>query len=224
MINRTHHNVSTSFFEDCGSPINIGHLELHCPEDTQYILRMIIRCDGGNYIIPQELDWVMPIISLSIKHQKQIGVDHPFCYVTVRHGLVSSTTDDEWHVDGFSTRIAHTPEQNYIWSNVSPTEYAENLKVTFPNDFDPLKHNVNTFLEKHITKINQCDENAVYCCDPYILHRRPTVDTNIRRTFVRVSHVPIEIDDIKNTQNDHLPRLNTKDGVSFRNTLINYGE
>ena len=42
----------------------------------------------------------------ALKHQREvIQVTHSFCYITIRNGLVKSKTDEEWHVDGFSTKI-----------------------------------------------------------------------------------------------------------------------
>jgi hypothetical protein len=42
------------------------------------------------------------------------------------------------------------------------------------------------------------------------------------RTFVRISFVPIEINDINNTKNLLIPRVYSGDGVAYRNRLINY--
>ena len=57
----------------------------------------------------------------------------------MRSGLVTSITDDEWHVDGFSMRVPQVPEQNYIWSDVYPTEQLwQRFKI--PQTFDPKRH------------------------------------------------------------------------------------
>lgn len=224
IIERAKRDVSVSEFENNVEPIELSKIDVNCPYDTQYILRMCICDDGINYNIPDELKWLTPLFIEAMTHQlNAVDVEKQFCYITVRHGLVTSVTDDEWHVDGFSTKISHVPEQNYIWTNSIPTEYT-NVSVKFPDDFDALKHNVNHFLQEHITEeVKQCKENVLYCLDPYILHRRPSISTGTKRTFVRISFVPIIIDDVNNTQNPLLPQKYINDGVAFRNKLETYG-
>ena len=216
--------VSVKEFKNAGKPLNIKEIDLEIPNEEQYILRMVVSVNGQDFYIPKELDWIKPLFNEALKHQREvIQVTHSFCYITIRHGLVKSKTDEEWHVDGFSTKITHIPEQNYTWCNKIGTEYSD-LNIEFPNDFDPNKFNVNLFLEKHINKnnIHKCKEKTLYCFDPYIVHRRPIESENTIRTFVRISFVPIEINDINNTQNKLLQRLYTEDGVAKRNTLIKY--
>ena len=223
IIDRAWRNVSVSGFENNVEPIELTKIDVECPFDEQYILRMCVCSYGENYTFPPELEWVKPLWREAYRHQyDEIDMIKMFCYITVRHGIVKSVTDDEWHVDGFSTKIPHKPEQNYIWTNSIPTEYT-NVSVKFPEDFDPLKYNVNHFLQQHITEeVKQCKENVLYCLDPYILHRRPSVSTGTKRTFVRISFVPIMIDDVNNTQNPLLPQKYTKDGVAFRKKLSTY--
>lgn len=101
---RAHHLVSLKGFKDAGLPERLSHIELKPTSAEQYILRMAIRVDGGEMHLPKELEWLTPMIDMASAHQEQLGVNHPFCYVTVRHGMVKSQTDDQWHVDGFSTK------------------------------------------------------------------------------------------------------------------------
>lgn len=226
IIERAKRIVSVSEFENNVEPTELSKIVLTCPYDTQYILRMCICSDGENFIIPSELNWLKPILIESITHQANaINHDKLFCYVTVRHGVVTSVTDDEWHVDGFSTKVPHVPEQNYIWTNRIPTEYT-NVSVKFPEDFNPLVHNVNKYLQNFVNEdnIKQCKESVVYCLDPYILHRRPVLSTKKPRTFVRISFVPILINDVNNTPNPNLVQENTADGVQYRNELKDYHE
>lgn len=206
------------------TPENVDEISLSCPYEEQYILRMPIRVDGKEYKIPREIEWVIPMLSKAMDYQKTIvNIEHSFCYVTVRHGNVKSETDDEWHVDGFSTKISHIPEQNYIWSDIFPTQFVVQ-SFSFPEDFDPLRYNVNHFLESQIdvNNIRSCENNHIYCLDPYILHRRPHIPIENKRTFVRISFVPIEINDINNTQNPLIPRQYDKDGVLMRDELDLY--
>jgi len=223
IVGRAKQLVSVLEFENNVEPIELSKILIECPHDTQYVLRMCVSADGNNLNIPPELKWLQPLVIEALMHQlNAVQVEKQFCYITVRHGKVKSVTDNEWHVDGFSTKVPHVPEQNYIWTNSIPTEYT-NVSVKFPDDFDPLVHNVNFFLQEHITEeVKQCKPNVMYCLDPYILHRRPSESTAKVRTFVRISFVPIMINDINNTQNPLLPQEYTSDGISFRNTLKKY--
>jgi hypothetical protein len=222
--NRSAQILNLKPYEDEPRPEKVGFEKLSCPFPEQYILRMPIRVDGKQFLIPKKIDWIKPFFQKALDYQRNtIQIEHSFCYVTVRHGYIKSETDDEWHVDGFSTKISHIPEQNYIWSNCYPTEYLVN-SITFPDDFNPLIHNINSYLSNYVTKekIKKCLPNVIYCIDPYILHRRPKVKKCHKRTFCRISFTPIEINDINNTPNPFISRHYTNDGVNLRNKLIPY--
>jgi hypothetical protein len=186
---------------------------------------MIIKIPHHEFQIPEELKWLKNIIETCIKQQELIGIRQPYCYVTVRHGLVQSQQDDEWHTDGFSTAISHLPEQNYIISDSYPTEYVEK-KIKFPNDFNPDKHNIHLYFNDIIndSDIKIAKPNTLYLLDPYIIHRRSkNIPQNVVRTFVRISFTPIEIMDDNNTINPILPmRKYNRDGVIIRNKLTKY--
>jgi hypothetical protein len=207
------------------TPEYSGDWKGSCPFDRQYILRCLIKKPFENFQLSDDLIWCSELIWKTEQNQKRLGIRQPFCYITVRHGLVESVTDDEWHVDGFSQTITHLPEQNYAWSNVCSTEYIVK-PIEFPDDFDPLKHNIHLFFQDSITsedKIHRMVQNSIYCFDPYIIHRHPQVPAGLVRTFVRVSYTPIEIIDKTNTQNPLLPTFATRDAVKdFRQSLVRY--
>lgn len=207
-------------------PELVEKFQIQCPYDNQYILRMLVRKGLDDYLIPSELSWIKSLLFRAGKYQnEQISIRHSFCYITIRRGLVRSVTDDEWHVDGFSTRISHIPEQNYIWSDVWPTEFM--IKpIEFPTEFNPVKHNIHKFIQSAISErdeIQAAQENSLYCFDPYVIHRRPNVPKNVKRTMVRISFTPIEIQDKNNTPNPLMEGkdIYNRDGVKeFRNQLI----
>lgn len=157
-----------------------------------------------------------------IELQEQNDLFHPFVYVTVRHGEVTSTTDDEWHVDGFSMRKEHVPEQNYIFTDVFPTEYVDQ-SFPVPEDFDPMQHNLHWFLQDQVKTKNIKELPSKQWCliDPYVVHRRPKVCSGTQRTFIRVSFVPIEIESDLNTPNPLL-LCRRYEGSDIRNRLIRY--
>lgn len=204
----------------------VGPHKINCPHDSQYILRMLVKRAYTDFLLPDELHWIKTLLDEVYKYQTEVlNVHHLYCYITVRHGNVITKTDDQWHVDGFSTKITHIPEQNYIISNAYPTEYVER-SFNFPNDFDPMKHNVHQFFEDHIVSedVKLAQPNTIYCIDPYVAHRRPSdIPDDFLRTFVRISFTPIEIMDDNNTENPLLKvEKYNRDGVQIRNKLIKY--
>lgn len=207
-------------------PELVRYIKVYCPYERQYVLRMLIKEAYNSFKIPEELKWIEPIVEEAYRYQKEVvKIEHSFCYVTIRHGLVTSVTDDEWHVDGFSTLISHIPEQNYGWANCYATECIIK-KIKFPKDFNSLVHNAHPFIQSKINKqdnLFNIPSNMLFCFDPYVIHRRPQVPEDTIRTFVRVSFDPIEIKDINNTPNPLIPKQYKRDGVKdFRNQLINY--
>jgi len=185
---------------------------------------MLIKKPFTEFLIPDNLKWCEPAINYANAYQKINGIKQPFCYLTVRSGIVDSSKDDEWHADGFSMNITHIPEQNYIWADCFPTEVVYD-KFKIPNDFNPFKHNIHLFFQDSIgedSKIKVLKPNTLYCLDPYVVHRRPPISQGTQRTFVRVSFTPIEIDDKNNTINPLLPTFYSRDGVGYRNTLSRY--
>lgn len=201
-------------------------MDLICPCETQRILRCIVREPRSEFAIPEELQWLKDAILKADEYQRNvIQVNHPFCHVTVRHGEVVSQLDDEFHSDGFTMRTTNLPEQNYVWTNVFPTEYVLR-KFEIPDDFDPLRHNLHQFFQDTIDErdpILTCKEKTFYIFDPYVIHRRPVKTRGMLRTFVRITFAPIEIADVNNTQNPLIPRQHTYCGLrDFRNKLLRY--
>ncbi len=203
-------------------------IPLSAPVDTQAILRMLVRPKYGKWYIPDELRWLESTILLLSNIDKYItGIEESFCYVTVRHGIPFTTTDGEFHFDGSSFRTDIIPERNYIWVNHTPCEYKAG-ELSFPDDFNPCKHNLFTFASDALSDapIQKTEAGKWYMLSPFCLHRRPPVDPDKSRTFIRVCFTDIEGRDINNTQN---PLLKTdaygRDPVkTFRNKLSNYKE
>lgn len=224
MLKRSKENLSLKNYSEFCEPFKICKIDLDIPKNDIKILRMCIRNNGGEYHIPDSLNWLNDYFHKVLDHHKNFfGVEYPFSYVTVRSGLTEFQTDSAWHVDGFSMREEHLPEKNYIWTSNEGTEYIEK-NFYIPESFDPLLYNINNYLSQFVKDkdIKKLESGFIYCIDPYILHRRPPTTQNIRRTFVRISFVPIQINDVRNTQNPLLPVEYTKDGIDFRNKLLNY--
>jgi hypothetical protein len=220
--------INLAQFQQANPVEYVGTLSLTPPQGQQYILRMLIRRPFQDFQIPAEIAWVTPLVQKSDQHQQEsIQVRHPYCYITIRSGLVESVTDDEWHTDGFSMNITHLPEQNYGWANCHPTEFVTQ-PIKFPADFSPFKHNVHQFIQDMLTRnpttIEPGVPNGIYCFDPYVIHRRPQVPSGVHRAFIRISFTPIEIVDDHNTPNPLLPvpKYNRDALKTFRNQLERY--
>lgn len=190
--------VNLNEFENICPPEYVFDYTLDCPYERQYILRMMIKQPHSDFKIPSELNWVSDLVEKCHKNQIDNNIRQSYCYITVRHGLHDAVTDDEWHTDGYSEVISHIPEQNYIVTSNDCTEYIE-MPILFPKDFDSLKHNVvnyiNNEVDKRKPKIKTAEPNKVYVFDPYVIHRRPPEAFGKKRTFVRITFVPIEIYD-----------------------------
>jgi hypothetical protein len=177
--------------------------------DRQYILRMLVRRPGDtNLTLPPELEWIQFCAEHCGSIQAHNGLDpvKDFTYVTVRHGLVTTETDDLWHVDGFSMRMPHRPEQNYVYSDRDGTEVLhQGFKI--PDTFDPKRHNIHQYFQDYAdeSKIKAMNPGTLYCIDPYIVHRRPTLTSGKMRTFFRISFIPIEVEDDTCTPNPLFP-------------------
>lgn len=155
--------------------------------------------------------------------QYHYGIRTQFVYITVRSGPVVSVTDDLWHVDGFSMRVPHPPEQNYIWSNCHGTEWLDQ-EFVLPSDFDPMRHNIHQYFQDRARpeNIRVLEPHVLYGIDPYVVHRRPQVPAGVFRTFFRISFVPIEIEDDTCTVNPYLPREKPYARKDIRERLARY--
>lgn len=207
LFTRAVNNLSLSVYQNADQSVMEMSETTVKPPDDQYILRMLIKSpETSGFVIPDELEWLRNTI-LSAETVQNIIRPRPYVYVTVRCGEVRTKTDDEWHVDGFSMRVTHQPETNYIWSDCYPTEVL-NQKFAIPNDFDPMKHNLHSYFQKYAKEENVRVLRAqhVAIIDPYIVHRRPKVPVGVKRKFFRISFIPIEIEDDTCMQNPLLPK------------------
>lgn len=182
-------------------------LEIEDVPKNQHILRMMIKAPWSNgWQVPPQLAWTVPAIQEAIRAQRNLRVDHPFVYITVRSGVVQRRTDDVWHVDGFSMRVPHVPEQNYIWTDDYPTEVLAQ-RFGFEPDFDPMVHNIHQYFQDraHDSNVYVLRPKCLYQIDPYVVHRRPQIPEGTQRTFLRISFIPIEIEDDTCAPNPLLP-------------------
>jgi hypothetical protein len=196
------------------------------PSGTQMVLRMLVKPKYGAWAIPPELAWLSPIIhELAEVDRKLTGIVESWCYVTVRHGIPCTKTDDEWHFDGASFRVEIIPERNYVWVNHTATEYKTG-SLEIPDDFDPCVHDLFSFASAQLAeaevKTTPC--KAWSLLNPFCLHRRSPNTPDESRTFIRIAFTDVEGRDVNNTANPLLPTpAYGRDPVrSFRNKLKKY--
>lgn len=191
--------------------------------EHQKILRMLVKSPWSQgFKIPPELEWTRDLVGQVWRYQRENFMDHAFCYLTVRCGIVDTKTDAVWHVDGFSKRTPHVPEQNYLLTTSHPTEIlTQNFKI--PKDFDPFKHNIHRFFQQRADSKNivVAPENKIWIFDPYLVHRRPANSTGAYRKMLRISFVPVEIEDDTCQQNPLLP-IKKYNRPDIRDSLVDY--
>lgn len=181
----------------------------------------------GEFKIPKSLDFLKEIIlQLANYDALRTGIEHSWCYITIRHGSIQSVTDDEWHFDGSSFRTDIIPERNYILVDGRHTTEYKIGNLHIPDDFDPIKHNLFTFASKQLygNPIYSISPNRWYLLSPFVLHRRPPIKEDVVRTFYRICFSDIEGRDINNTPNPLLPTpfFGRNPVQSFRNKLVDY--
>jgi hypothetical protein len=206
-------------------PVALDHVSLTPSDDPQFVLRMPVQVPEHKGLhIPPELHWLESFVAECQYHQKAARIHHAYTYITVRHGPTCTTTDDLWHVDGFSMRIPHAPEQDYVWTNYHSTE-ALLQPQRLPDTFHPLRHNIHQcFQDTAIeSNIEVMEAGRCYLMDPCVIHRRPPqIPKGFYRTFVRVSFVPIPIRDNANTINPLLSPQPGNNSPDFRFSLKKY--
>jgi hypothetical protein len=191
-------------------PLYLGVREITFPKDTLYVLRLLIKEPGSNFMLPKTLRFLENEIKSCAAYQMAHFPDFAerFLYLTVRSGPVMSTHDDELHVDGFQgiSVPRHIPEQNYLWTSSDPTLFS--MQPYFVENLDPSKHNIHNHFESVTNKSMLLSgiEKGLYIIDPYHVHARQKVLEGTRRSMFRLCFSPVEICDDSNMVNKFLPR------------------
>jgi hypothetical protein len=207
------------------APVELESDEIPNVPDDQMILRMLLRPKYGEFHIPENLSWMRDRIHGLARMDRAItGISNSWCYITVRSGMPFPTTD-EWHFDGGSLRVELIPERNYIWCSKFGVQYKLG-SVEYPDDFDPVKHNLFTYASKQVEEepVHTAKEKTWYLLSPFCLHRRDPASNGHHRTFIRVSFIDIEVRDVRCTPNPLFPTeaYNRDPVASFRDRLVDY--
>jgi hypothetical protein len=213
VYDRAQNNFSEEWFMYPAPPLYLGQQNIAFPKQDIYLLRLLIKMPGTEFIIPEKIGFMAPVISKIAQYQSAFfpSYNERFFYLTVRSGVVKSQKDDEFHVDGFqgtaTTSVPrHIPEQNYIWADSNPTLFS--IQPYFLDHIDPARYNVHTHFEAVTRKdhVYSALEKGLYIMDPYHVHARPKVEGGTVRSFFRLCASLVEIRDDTCMSNPHIPR------------------
>ena len=193
-------------------PLFLGVRDILFPQDDIFVLRLLIKQPGSNFMLPKKLEFLAQAIKNCAAYQMEHFPDfaNRFVYLTVRSGTVrEGQKDDELHVDGFQgiSVPRHIPEQNYLWASNNPTLFS--LQPYFVENIDPSRHNIHNYFESNTNKsmLMSGVDKGLYAIDPYHIHARPSgVIARPRRSMFRLCFSPVEIRDDNNFVNKYLPR------------------
>jgi len=189
---RAKHNLNIKLFEDPIGPVDFGPINLHPGKEEIQTWRVPLKEPDTDIVIPENIKWTEPMVMKVAELQRKAGLlDGRYMYMTVRHG-VNHATVSFWHTDGFPMRNMDVgSEQIYLYASAYPTEILTE-GFTFPNDFDPLIHNMQPYIIKHAEGKNYTSIPAghIVMIDPYIIHRIPEAAIGKPRTFISLTCTP----------------------------------
>ncbi len=199
VYNRANQVFSQAGFMYPAPPLFLGLRDITFPEESIYVLRLLIKAPGSNFMLPRKLEFLEQDMKNCAAYQMAHfpNFEQRFVYLTVRSGPIMSSRDDELHVDGFQgiSVPRHIPEQNYLWCSGDPTLYS--MQPYFVEHLDPGLHNIHTYFEAVTNKamLMKALEKGLYIIDPYHVHARPSLAPGTRRSMFRLCFSPVEICD-----------------------------
>lgn len=208
IVQRNKVTFNPALYKDVSLPVRLNKDRLKLSHDeTVFVLRQCVKVPNGELLLPKELDFVSPVLDRCVDFQKEYfeNFDEVFIYLTVRNGLVSTRNDMEWHVDGFQGNERHEPENSYLYMDKHPTEWLnQSFDVTH---LDEKKHNFNSYFDQkaNVENVVTAEEESIYLFDPYMIHRRPYIDSDVFRTMIRITFSYVEIEDPTCTPNPNIP-------------------
>lgn len=215
-------------------PLFLGKYKMDIENIDVNVLRLPIRLNKANspggkdkIFLPKECLFAKDFILAQINYHRQFYWmnSDAYIYLTIRTTEKDCwySNSQNWHIDGFqgSSNNVHIPEQDFIWSNVNPTEFL--LQPFYVDGLDPSKNDINEYFNDNANEAMSYKgvENGVYVITPYNVHRVSNNEFNEKRVFIRLNFSPIAIDDDTNTQNPMLP-LKYSNRKDVRNFLWSY--
>ena len=164
----------------CGAPPRrIGDFDIDLREFCFYLYMPIQIGMESGIRLPARLKPILPLIKATLDEPRQ-----NFVYLTVKRMPVHSGSPGNrpgWHIDGFGSN----GDVNYIWSDMNPTEFAEQQFIEIPTD--DVQSMVE--IEKQVREDRICTypSGSLLRLDEGVVHRvNPKVQPGIR-TFVKIT-------------------------------------
>lgn len=198
--------------------------------NTPNVLRMPIKFPGSSYLIPSELESLLPMIERVADYESFINKDHNrvFAHITFdKSDVIAGQTHrfPGFHGDGYQGAKL-TPkiigEHSYILASYPPTEFC--IQPFFLNHLDENKHNMFKEFDKQARTDNiyKSLTNHLYLIDPYMVHRTPEINSDITRMFIRITFTFSELEHPKNTVNPMFLPYTYKDRIDIRSGLADF--
>lgn len=167
-------------------PEILGEYDLK-PSEFQYYVYLPVKMAGrGCFLLPPNLDWMADLL-----HNVKTDTDD-YVYVTVKHMIHQAgcpVNRPGWHSDGFGT-----DDENYIWYDSQPTEFAigdfETYECVPEDDKLSLDHFERWAL---FLKLEGKMEFTTYPCktlikmDQHVIHQVSEKPFTGTRCFVKIS-------------------------------------
>ena len=205
--------LDTTVHEDhirAGSmPHQVSERAIVWPWGDINLLRLCIQAPYGAILLPSKLAFLKPALwdCIHFATAADVAVHRSYMYLTIRHGQIRSTTDDEWHVDGYSRRVEHNPELNFVWANSYPMEWQD--RPFSLRGFDHTRDNIHRMLQEEVAAFSRSIRTSpctIYAFTPYLVHRRPPESSQDGpRSMFRLTICPVEIEDDTCSPNPLLP-------------------
>ena len=157
-------------------PIDLGYLNLHCPE-VMYYQYLPIMFPNNSFHIPKNLDFIRPLV---VKVLEGCDTFNKYVYATVKNMYCEGNLNRPgWHTDGFGTY-----DVNFIWSDTCPTEFCiqnftlsdDHTKSMIEMDEQAQSKNIITYPDKTLTML-----------DAGVVHRCNINTQSGYRTFIKIS-------------------------------------
>lgn len=166
------------------APIELGLIELDCPEMMFWLYCPITLKGKVEVCIPDNLRCFTPLIAAVLCDIGPESALDNYIYITAKTIHVSPSSPGNrpgWHVDGYGSN----GDLNYIWSNKNPTEFAVQEFIDIPDDDE---ESLWAFEDQvNIPSIQDGVNCHLYKLDESVVHRVGFVQETGVRTFVKIS-------------------------------------
>ncbi len=207
--------------EENRCPINVLRMPIKYPKSSTWVN------NGNEYLVPQELKNIVPLIERVAEYEKFINKDHDYCFCHITYDF-SAVKSGEYHrfpgfhgdgIQGTKLTPKIEVEHSYILTTNPPTEFC--LQPFFLKHLDEAKHNYFFEFDQQAKKENVYGSlpNHLYLIDPYMVHRTPQITKDIDRLFIRITYAFSELEHPKNTINPLFDRSEYAERIDIRQNL-----